>query len=305
MKRFVLTVVTLFFTFEVASAGNGGFAGAHLRFGLGAKAIAFGNSGVAAPPDGFSFYYNPSKISFVARRYVSFTHYFLSLDRVFNCISLSLPLKPTAGLSLSWIHAGVKDIEGRTYSGLVDEIYNTGEDAFFMSFSNRFFKKLSLGISLKILRNDLVEITGKGIGFDFGLFYNVHTNFKMGVTVCDAGSGYSYNTQKLFPEQGSTYIDEFPTLIKAGFYLKILEKVELVSDIEYSDREEFKIHAGAGYTLSKLARVRIGLNNGSFASGIGLKYDFIGDIDSILDYAMIFGIPGEGVSHVFSWQFTF
>lgn len=305
MKRLILTAIILFSISGTVSAGNGGYAGGYLRFGLGAEAIAFGNSGVAAPADGFAFYYNPAKISFVDRRYLSLTHYFLSLDRIFNCVSLSLPLKPVAGLSLSWIHAGVKNIEGRTYSGLVDEIYNTGEDAFFISFSNRFFKKLSLGVSLKILRNDLVEIAGKGIGFDFGLFYDAHQNFKAGLSVCDAGSGYSYNTQKLFSDQGSTYIDKFPTLVRAGFYLKAFKKFELISDIEYSNREELKIHAGAGYTLSKLARFRMGLNNGVFTSGIGLEYDFIGNIDSVLDYAIILGIPGEGVSHVFSWQFTF
>ena len=53
---------------------NAGLAGSYLRMGLGAQAIAMGNSGVALSANGFSAYYNPAGIPYLDKRHLSMTY---------------------------------------------------------------------------------------------------------------------------------------------------------------------------------------------------------------------------------------
>ncbi len=61
LARTIILIMSLIFGNAVAVEYNGGFAGAFLRMGLGARAVAMGNSGVARPMDGFALYYNPPR----------------------------------------------------------------------------------------------------------------------------------------------------------------------------------------------------------------------------------------------------
>ncbi|MBO8131278.1 MAG: hypothetical protein H0Z29_07155 [Candidatus Marinimicrobia bacterium] len=263
-----------------------------------------GNTGIASDPDGFSFYYNPASLPLLERKYLSLNYYFLTLDRFFHSAGFSMPLKPSAGLSICWISAGVKNIEGRTLSGLIDEIYNTSENAFYVSFGNKFFNKILLGINVKILYNDLVEVKGKGMGADLGILFLAGEDFRIGLVAKDLGSSYSYNTQSVF-ERGSNYIDKFPVIYKAGVYKKFFEKLVFAIDGGYSDKEDFVYHIGTSYLFSKILEIRMGVNNGSFTAGFGTQYKAGERIDLNLGYAIIFGIAGEGETHVLSWQFLF
>ena len=60
MKRiFIIIIVFLVsFHFNIFAEGNGGYAGAFLRMGLGAKSIALGNTGIADEPNAYSAFYN-------------------------------------------------------------------------------------------------------------------------------------------------------------------------------------------------------------------------------------------------------
>ena len=58
MKQIILFLLLL--TSVTYANNNARSAGSFTRLGLGAKAIAMGNTGVAAPARGYSFYYNPA-----------------------------------------------------------------------------------------------------------------------------------------------------------------------------------------------------------------------------------------------------
>ncbi|NIR52382.1 hypothetical protein GWO43_27470, partial [candidate division KSB1 bacterium] len=90
--------------------GNGGFAGAFLRVGLGARALAMGNAQVANPENGYGGFYNPAGLPHLQKLTFAISYSSMSLDRRFNYVGLATPVKPFGGLSAGWIYSGVGNI---------------------------------------------------------------------------------------------------------------------------------------------------------------------------------------------------
>ncbi|MFA7711423.1 MAG: PorV/PorQ family protein [Candidatus Neomarinimicrobiota bacterium] len=302
-----LNLITLSLTVILAGKpnDNAGYAGAFLRMGLGARATAMGNSGVALPIDGFGVYYNPAGLAFMEEKNVAVSYSFLSLDRQFHFAGLSVPLPPNAGVGVSWLHAGVKNIEGRTSTGQIDEIYKTGEDVVLLSFANAFHPKIALGLNFKILHNQLLDIQATGLGFDIGILFQPVEWLAAGLQLKDIGAGYTWNTRDLFDAEGSNYTEKFPQIIKLGLAIKPIQQLIFTSDVEVSNQNVWQTHFGAEYFWRNLAFLRFGMNNQSPTFGVGLAYGFLANIDTQLDYALIVGAVSEGTTHIFSWQFKF
>ena len=302
-----LNLITLSLTVILAGKpnDNAGYAGSFLRMGLGARATAMGNSGVALPIDGFGVYYNPAGLAFMEEKNVAVSYSFLSLDRQFHFAGLSVPLPPNAGVGVSWLHAGVKNIEGRTSTGQIDEIYKTGEDVVLLSFANAFHPKIALGLNFKILHNQLLDIQATGLGFDIGILFQPVEWLAAGLQLKDIGAGYTWNTRDLFDAEGSNYTEKFPQIIKLGLAVEPIQQLIFTGDVEVSNQNVWQTHFGAEYFWRNLAFLRFGMNNQSPTFGVGLAYGFLANIDTQLDYALIVGAVSEGTTHIFSWQFKF
>lgn len=303
--------------------GNGGFAGAFLRVGLGARALAMGNAQVANPENGYGGYYNPAGMPYLPKKTFSISYSAMSLDRRFNYIGLATPLKPFAGVSAGWIHSGVRDI--RAYDSRGEDVgsIDHGLHAIYLSFGFKIlamlqqsgqFKGLpsdliSIGISMKYLReglddNDEFKYTGKGFGIDLGVLVKPHTKFAIGYQLKDLNSKLESNTNDIF-ERGSTLQNKFPVTQKLGiFYDTPLDWASVAYDFEWSDAGEEKHHFGAEL-VSKIASGRLGYDNNHFTFGGGLEFKMVKRLYMVLDYAFLDDVEDEGISHVFSWQFLF
>jgi len=305
ITKLLLLSLTFIVFLHAESDANAGYAGAFLRMGLGARASAMGNSGVACTGDGFGIYYNPASLAFLREKQVALTYSFLSLDRQFHYAGISLPVEPQAGLGVAWLHAGVKNIEGRTSTGYVDEIYETGEDLFLISFANAFHPQVSVGLNFKILRNQMLDISATGLGFDLGVMYRPFEWLAAGLQLKDIMSGYTWNTQDLFGEEGGNYTEHFLQVVKVGLAIQPALHWMLSGDVEVSEENIWQTYCGAEYVYRNLAYLRAGMNNASPTFGAGLAYGFLANINTQLDYALLLGMVGEGTIHIFSWQFKF
>lgn len=299
----VLSLLVIFFSSLPASDTeySGGWAGAFLRLGVSATNLGMGNAGAAMPNTGGSFYYNPALLPFSEGISLVTGYNYLSLDRKFNYLGFSLPLPPSAFVSVHWIHAGVDDIQGRTSSGIPDEKYSTGEDAVMLSFGNKLSEKLSIGLTVKYLRHSLLDIAGSGVGFDMGVFYKIFDNLAFGLQAKDLNSSYTWKTTSLFEEEGSNYVEKFPKVFRGGLMYEI-KNFRIVADIINIDRKNY-FHTGAEYTCQDIGSLRIGWDDNSFTFGGGLKYGFLWKTRTELDYAFVQEKFGEGSSHVFTWNF--
>ncbi|MCD6336977.1 MAG: hypothetical protein J7M01_01935 [Candidatus Marinimicrobia bacterium] len=85
----------------------GGVAGAYLRMSPDARTAALGNATTALYNDVNISLSNPASIPSLEKKQFSSSFQFLSLDRSYQTLSFGVELPPNAGMSISWIHAGV------------------------------------------------------------------------------------------------------------------------------------------------------------------------------------------------------
>jgi hypothetical protein len=288
-------------------AGNGGYAGAFLRFGIGARQLAMGNSFVAVADDGFSAFYNSAGLSFLEYKQFISNYSFMTLDRSLNYIGFAMPLKPTAGFSIGWLNADVDEIDGRDFDGNPTGNFSSSENAFYFSFSNKLLSNFSFGIGGKVLLHTLPETSAKGFGFDAGIIYKPFNNFSVGLQLKDILTKLTWNTQSVY-EKGSTTVDEFPMISKLGIAYKydwLIVSIEgeqgYHSNKKYQSERKFRIGAEAS---AKGVALRAGLDNLNFTLGAGLEFS-IWKFKSKLDYAFLLGEVDEGSSNIFSWIFVF
>ena len=302
-------------------AGNGSYAGAFLRIGLGAPALGMGNTGVALLPNGFGTYYNPAAMPWLSAKTLSLSYSFMSLDRRFNYIGFALPLPPAGGFSAGWIYSGVDNI--RAYNSRGEDVgqVNHGLHAFYFSFGMKLGGFLNPGAKITFLHPDLIAIgvtlkillenindggdfdySGKGVGLDIGLLLKPVDWLQIGYQIKDIRSALKSNTNNIF-ERGSTLDNAFPIVQRVGVYSQTpLSLLQLAYDFEWSTAGENKHHAGVQFG-TQAARLRVGYDARRFTFGAGLNLKFFGKGDMVLDYALMDDVYGEGVSHVFSWQF--
>lgn len=302
---------------------QGGIAGAFLRLGIGARAKAMGDAYVALASGIETSYYNPAGLPLLENKEVMASYRFLSLDRQFSFVGFGLPIQPrlkgsdkealAGGFSLVWIHAGVGNIDGRDTDGRsVGELSNS-ENAFMFSFALNPAQVLSLGLSVKVLWSRFPDIgingatiSSSGVGFDFGALLKPLPWLSLGLSIRDINSKYTWNTDKLFGEDGSEVINKFPKIVRAGVAVMVprISGLTLAFDFEDSKDLDSRVHVGAEGRFEHNLVIRGGYDDGSLTAGGGYNFELFGKMTE-LNYA--FTAPGNRPEeeHVFTWVFQF
>ena len=310
MRRLIVLLI-LFGTLNfVFAEGNGGYAGGYLRIGLGARGMAMGNAQVANPESGFGFYYNPAGLPYLKNFSANFSYSFLSLNRRFNYVGLSTPLKPKAGLAIGWIYSGVGDITSYNSIGEETGLISHGLHGIYFSFGIIIIEnRLSLGVSGKYLLEKMsdsegtFDYSGNGFGADFGVMLRATPWLSFGYQLKDVNAELQSNTDKIF-ERGMTLKNKFPLSSRVGVSLLTPFKwIRLGYDFEWSDAGEEKNHFGAEFVVPGAA-IRTGYDNDHFTFGGGVAFTTRFGIKATLNYAFINSVIDEGVSHVFTWEFA-
>ena len=250
--------------------------GAFSRMGFGARGIGMGNAMSSVITGNLVSYYNPALSPFQENNSFQTGYSFLSLDRSLNFLSFTRKFdfysskdssedrKPvsTAGISAGIINAGVGSIDGRDGGGLHTKDLSTSENQFFLSVSNRFSKKLSLGVTIKFFYYKLYEeITSGGVGLDIGALYKFNDYWNVSLVFSDINSKYQWDTRPVYDQQGLALTDNFSLLKKIGvsYYnpeIKLLAAVEF----ESSNARSSIIRAGAEYNIYENLFLRAGVD---------------------------------------------
>ena len=224
--------------------------------------------------------------------------------------NFSIPIPPSAGLGIAWISAGTDKIDGRTSSGEHTQYLSTSEDAFMISFAQRILPWFSAGLNIKILKHQLpmntMDLAGKGMGMDFGVFIRTEKGANLAFMVQDLNSRYHWKTDKIF-ERGKEYVEQFPTLYRAGttfHYGKAYVAADGGMIMNGKELLGYTIRIGGEYPYMDHYFIRAGLGNGRMSVGVGLDWSLLKDNDAKLDYAFVFENPA-GSAHIFTYAFTF
>ncbi len=308
MNRFIILSLT---GLSLLSAGDqGSHAGGFLRMGASARAMAMGSGFTAEIDAGFAAYHNPASLVFTNKRQLGFSHHFLPLSRRFMAANFSAHIPPSASVGVAWISAGTDKIDGRTSAGEHTQNLSTSEDAFMISFAQRILPWFSAGLNIKILKHQLpmntMDLAGKGMGMDFGVFIRTEKGANLAFMVQDLNSRYQWKTDKIF-ERGKVYVEQFPTLYRVGTtfnYGNFYVTADGGMLMDGKDLLGYTLRIGGEYPYLDHYFIRAGLGNGRMSVGVGVDWSLLKDNDAKLDYAFVFENPA-GAAHIFTYAFTF
>ncbi|MBN1542460.1 hypothetical protein JW992_09965 [candidate division KSB1 bacterium] len=303
-----------------ADPGDGGYAGAFLRMGIGARAKAMGDALSAVPEGAASGFYNPALVPHLSDREFQVSFAFLPLDRNLDFVGYAQSLHPgmeegerpiQAGFALAWIHAGVDNVDGRDFAGNSIGNFSNSEHAFYLSFAISPMPWLSLGLNGKVLYNrfpalgrESSAVSAQGFGLDVGAFAMPFRGLMLGAVLRDNLSKYTWNTDKVW-ERGTSTTYEFPKIYRLAVAYRIPQEWLLVAvDVENSDKQNPRYHCGVEFAAPKLGALRLGLDDNLPTFGVGVSVPVLGR-EARLDYAFVAAGDSPRAEHIFSWAFIF
>jgi hypothetical protein len=313
IKRAFLIVGLIFscFTFSQVKAdtGDGGYAGAFLQLGLGARALGMGGAFVGVADDATAGFWNPAGLAQVQMRAFGASYRKMTLDRRLSYITYCQPIQEEAAIGIGWTNAGVSDVKGRNENGEITEEIKNYENAIELFFGRKILEKLSAGVRIGYIQYNLANISAYGIGFGFSVFGKPIKNLRLGAAVENLGMRYSWTSGdywKKFDLLGSSSKDDFPINLRFGVsYLLLEDRILLSTEIEKSEKQTEKIHLGLeGWILENLA-ARAGYNKGSLTLGMGLRQKIGRSTILGFDYAFVGSRVDDDPDHLISLQLEF
>jgi hypothetical protein len=287
-----------------------GQAAAYLKFGVDARILGMGGAGVATTNDVNATYWNPAGMSQMQDREMGFMHTSLSLDRNYNYFSVGLPSKDKRWkFGASYHRFSVTGIpETKVYgfdvdgNGLLDDPILTGdplgattaaqvntnpnratdsvkifsyfedsESYFSLSAARELRKKLSVGGTVKFLRQTLFTEKADGTGFDLGFQYYASDRLTVGLSFRDLFESMDWSTGRS---------DDVPVTTTLGGALKLENDMLVALDLVKREGENTTWRMGAEKVFFDRYAMRVGNNDGEFTMGASAKWN-----DWTFDYA--------------------
>jgi len=252
----------------------------YLRMGAGAPALGMGGAFVAVANDITAGYWNAAGLTWTSGWQIGGMYSAgMEVDRSYNQIGFARNADWGA-YGLNWLNAGMSDITWRDADGKPTGTGDFGDNAIMLSLAKR-FDIVSLGLTGKYLHQSLDAdvpddaVTGYGIDLGFGLA--LAEPFRVGVAVQDIAG-----------ELGSDDdANDLPTNLRAGVAVFPMRGLTGAFDVEKAQNDEdYKFHVGGEYAVPLAedlgAAFRAGINDGDFAAGFGLHFNFL-----YVDYAFV------------------
>lgn len=294
-RLFVLSILLCDVLVGQVESSVAGRPGAPFRLGFGASGMAFGNALASTPSLPITGYYNPALVPFQSNPSAELSTGFLTLDRHLYFLSFGRPIKPSGGISLGVISAGVTGIEERDGDGQPTGITSTSENAFLLSFGVKIAPRVAIGISTKILYFKLfTDIHSTTVGFDFGAVYLLSQDFTIGAVVQDVASNYKWDTTKLYGLTGNSTREFFPVRKRLGLGYAP-SSVPIVAAVELERVAAATLfRTGVRVELLSEFSLQAGVDQIDFAGGLPAKPSMgfslktkVAGWDTMIDYAFV------------------
>lgn len=330
-SRFILLATWLLVLGADQVAAQSGRAGAFLRLGAGARAKAMGSAYTALAGGIEASYYNPAGLPFLENKEVIASYRFLSLDRQFSYLGFGMPIRPkvagsdkkvlNGGFALSWLRAGVDDIDGRNTDGQHFDDLSNSENAFMFAFALKPAEKLAVGLVVKVVWNRFPDIgiegqtiSASGVGLDFGALFTPVDWVRVGVAVKEINAKYDWNTDDLYgDDDGSETVNDFPKVARYGIAVDVpqLDNVIVAFDYEqlykqdlFTNKIDDRYHFGAEGIFLEDFVARLGYDDGSVTAGGGYQFPLFGK-KSQVNYAYSSSGDRPEDEHILTWIFKF
>ncbi|MCX5784339.1 MAG: PorV/PorQ family protein [Elusimicrobia bacterium] len=288
---------------ENSNAGTS--AAQFLKIGAGARAAAMAEAQSAAADDVYAGYYNPAGLALIERPMMGAMHAQYLQGAGYQYGALALPIrKGSRGvLALSISNLGVNDLERRTQdTDLPVDYFDAANFAYSLSYARRATDRLCLGVTGKLVRVSIDNVSGNVLAADIGLRYRLGAGAGSPVDIAfvarNMGAKLKFGTEE----------DPIPSAIVFGVSAHPLPELLLDLDlIRYRDTDMIIAAGGeyrhklsgklqglvrAGYSNHyKSAEGTSGVTLGAGLSLSGLTVDFawvpFGDLGNTFRYSLL------------------
>ena len=272
-------------------------------------------SNVSEGTAGFYQFANPALLPNSNGKNFGTSYTMMSLDRSSQVLSVNYSLPPNAAVAISMMRTGTSDIQGRDIFNNNTELFNHHEILGMISFGISFGKYINGGLNIKTSYSNLDNIFGdnneanysisnNGIGFDGGILFNYSELYPvLGIKLENVGSAKNWSLN--IDEQGNAYEEKVPVTYKIGAHYNITNQSSIFLCKDNSINNFFiNSFAFKVDSQSKNMGLRLGvtiINKSQILPASGFYYS---SRFFRLHYGFNFGSANEGISHIFSWNFT-
>jgi hypothetical protein len=247
-----------------------------LKIGQGARPVAMGGAFSAVADDVNAVWWNPAGLANLSQKEFTATQSQWFADITHQSLGYAQNWGEKSALGGSLIYLGTTD-RGRSEWGEDLGSFDIKDLAFSLLFARKMSERISLGIGLKYISQELYEEKASGYAFDLGGLYQVSENLTYGLSLQNIGEEIK------FIEEG----DPLPLSLKLGAAYKLPEKdLTLALDLNLPSYEEIRINVGLEYWYKELLALRGGWKSGydlgEMSLGLGFKFRSF-----LLDYAYV------------------
>ena len=161
-----------------------------LKIGVGAKAVAMGETFVSLADDATACYWNPAGIAFIRNSSLCFTHTDWFLDIIYDYSSVVFPVGTysSIGIELGGLHSG--------YMEETDEYHPFGTGRYFyfgdyftgINYARLISDRFSFGFTVKLITEILGDLKSYGYALDLGTLYHIgYRDIRVGVSLSNLG----------------------------------------------------------------------------------------------------------------------
>lgn len=309
MKKIILVITILFTTLNVNAQFNkaGRTALQFLKIGIGARQTALGEASIASVTDVNSVFWNPAATTGIEGSQASFTYTKWIADLNLMSGAVGVNLSGIGVVTLSYITLDYGDIpEALTTSatGSIDSrtgnTFSGSDLALGIGLARKFTDKLSIGVNVKYLREDLHVYSTDLWAFDVGSYYE--TGWK-GIRIGMSAQNFANQARWLYTKEEEQQTYELPILYRIGWSIDLLggrdlflggrpdqHKFTLNVDAIHSNDYAERLHLGGEYDVFNMIAFRAGYRfnyeEGNLSLGMGLRYN-TGFVKLNIDYTYV------------------
>ena len=323
----LLSIITIFFVSAslYAEDENAGHAASFLKVPIGARPTAMGSAYISIANDASGVFYNPAGLSMIQKTTFATSYRSMQLDRTLGSIAIIIPTQGNSVIGFNWLYAGSGVVKARNSDGdlLGHEITENNHQVSIV-FAKRFEKYLSIGFRGSYLQTNFAEMSAFSVGIDLGATLYLSQlysreirdlksiqDIRIGFVLKNLAATYKWNNDDYIAAfgtantGGSDHIDDIPVQIGLGASARFFDKkLLLATDFVKIVKENFIVHTGAEYMLTKQFSIRTGYTDRSITGGFGylFKLDKFG---LAFDYAYSSDKVDEGSEHLFTFDILF
>ncbi len=299
-----------------------------LKIGVGARAVAMGESFIAVANDASALFWNPAGLVEMPSNQVMASHtaYVVDISHEFFGITYKLGESQAVGLSFASLHMDDMEITTETQPFGTGRFFSFGDIAIGVTYANKMTEQFSFGATIRYAEETLDVLKMRSVMIDLGtLYWTGLGSTRFAVTISNFGADAKPKGSVTLANGGR--VDDFqsfslPTTFKLGIAMEAIENEtsRLTTSLqlnhpndnsehfrlgaEYAFQNTFFVRAGVKRTIGQKLFGRDETSPEDFTLGAGFAVDLSNLSRVSADYA--FARFGElGSIHRFSVAFTY